>query len=316
MWCAPQNATVVEWVDEGYAIHRKVTLKPQPGLTAESFAWYTAGNSNPVVEWQGADWYWYALWHPIDHVQGQNRILLPPYRPPYLDGQEWRLQSQFYDVYQNMPASYTGQVTYTSNAPWYEVMDPVAHSANSSSSLSLYVNGYIAWSLLLNVEDTPEGGVVVVRNILGAPLKGYDPVSPSLGYNVTAAQEINANALMPMYLQAFTLTPNWDALEKAALRHFIEEFSNLGRFVPTLYKDPKANPLLGASKGLLNVPQIFTKVGAVLNKTGFSLAPQPPSNVKKEIYLLPDGPPRGTQEPAQVKQWPFKGPPPPDSHQR
>lgn len=53
MWCAPDNATVKEYVDEAGATHRIIALNPQPGLTAQAAQWYTSGFCPPMVVFQG-----------------------------------------------------------------------------------------------------------------------------------------------------------------------------------------------------------------------------------------------------------------------
>jgi hypothetical protein len=133
-----------------------------------------------------------------DHVEARNRILLPPYKDDVLNVPR-RLQTEIYEIYQHAPASYTGNVTYGTQA-WFDVLNPVAHAAGKSSNIGIYLGGYLAFALIVSTEETPAGAVLTIELILGAPLKGFDPVTPDLGYTQPQAEWINSNIMLPMYV--------------------------------------------------------------------------------------------------------------------
>lgn len=133
-----------------------------------------------------------------DHVEARNRILLPPYKDDVLNVPR-RFQTEIYEIYQHAPASYTGNVTYGTQA-WFDVLNPVAHAAGKSSNIGIYLGGYLAFALIVSTEETPAGAVLTIELILGAPLKGFDPLTPDLGYTQPEAEWINSNIMLPMYV--------------------------------------------------------------------------------------------------------------------
>lgn len=160
-----------------------------------------------------------------------NRILLPPYKDDVLNVPR-RFQTKIHEIYQHAPASYTGNVTYGTNA-WFDVLNPVAHAAGKSSNIGIYVGtppaSYLAFTLTVETQETPAGGVLTVEIILGAPLKGFDPLTPDLGYTQPEAEWINSNILLPMFQTYIDNDPIRNQEWNMVSRHVVEEFSNLGR---------------------------------------------------------------------------------------
>ena len=71
---------------------------------------------------------------------------------------------------------------------------------------------------------------------------GFDPISPDLGYSLAEAQAVNSNMFLPMFQTYIDNNPQRSAVWDFTSRHIVEEFSNLGRFLPVIYYDPKINP--------------------------------------------------------------------------
>lgn len=239
-------------------------------------------------------------------MAAQNRILLPPYKDDALNLPR-RFQTLIHEIYQHAPAAYTGNVTYATDA-WFDVLDPVAHAAGKSSTIGIYVGTYLAFTLSVATAATPAGGVVTVEIINGAPLKGFDPISPQLGYTQAEAAAINSNVLLPLFT-TFEADPANAGVWDAVSRHVVEEFSNLGRFLPVIYYDPKVNPLIKSPVDVFGVAASVPIPHVSLNKTG--PAPDPPTDPKKAIYLNPPGPPWGTENPPYIE----KKAPPIEGHQ-
>jgi hypothetical protein len=181
-------------------------------------------------------WYWYELWHPIDHVESKNRLATPS----KADALRPRTQTLIHERYAHAPASYTGPYTYETDA-WFTVLGTGPNWAARRQEIALFTQGFQAWTLILSLEETAEGGVVTAELILGVPATGSDPVNPAMGLPLVEAQAINKAAFIPYFLDLQNSNgagPGFDAMS----RHVVEEFSNLGRFVPALYKSFKANP--------------------------------------------------------------------------
>jgi hypothetical protein len=45
-----------------------VSIPVQPGVTANMVIWLFSPLFPQFLEFKGKMWYWYHLWHPLDHV--------------------------------------------------------------------------------------------------------------------------------------------------------------------------------------------------------------------------------------------------------
>ena len=181
-------------------------------------------------------WYWYELWHPIDHVESKNRLATPSKG----DALRPRAQTLIHERYQHAPAAYTGATTYETDA-WFTALAPHLNWAAKRQEIALFTTagGHQAWTLILSLAGN---GVVTAELVLGVPAQGSDPVNPGVGLPLADAIALNQASFIPYFtmLQSDPAAgPGFDAMS----RHVVEEFSNLGRFVPALYKSFKANPV-------------------------------------------------------------------------
>jgi hypothetical protein len=68
LWCAGREAKVHQWVDEVGSIHRTVDIPAQPNVTANMVFWLFSPMYPQYLEFEGKMWFWYHLWHPLDHI--------------------------------------------------------------------------------------------------------------------------------------------------------------------------------------------------------------------------------------------------------
>ena len=154
------------------------------------------------------------------------------------------------------PAAYNGSNTYETDA-WFTALSTDVNWAAKRQEISLFTQGYQAWTLILSME----GANVVAELIMGVPAKGTDPINPEGGLPLDEALAINTAAFIPYFTMLRNdadSAPGFDAMS----RHVVEEFSNLGRFVPALYTSFKANPM-----GAIPNPLALDYLGAVFNIT-------------------------------------------------
>ncbi len=197
-------------------------------------------------------WYWYELWHPIDHVESKNRLATPS----KTDALRVRAQTLIHERYMHAPPSYAGPYVYETDA-WFTALSTNVNWAARRQEIALFTGGFQAWTLILSME----GERVVAELILGQPAAGTDPVNPAGGVPSEEAIAINTAAFIP-YFTALAADPAAAPGFNAMSRHVVEEFSNLGRFVPALYKTFKANPA-----GAVPNPLGLDYMGAIFNIT-------------------------------------------------
>jgi hypothetical protein len=94
--------------------------------------------------------------------------------------------------------------------------------------------GLQAWTLIVNLKDTPEGLKIDNELIIGAAAAGYDKADPSEGAPAAAAQVVNDNLIKPMF-DTFAKGDEFMASINAITRHVTEEFSMFRFFLPTVW---------------------------------------------------------------------------------
>ena len=68
LWCPGREANVTQWTDEVGSLHRTVSIPVQPGVTSNMVIWLFSPLFPQFLEFKGKMWFWYHLWHPLDHV--------------------------------------------------------------------------------------------------------------------------------------------------------------------------------------------------------------------------------------------------------
>ena len=245
MWC-PSDANITEWTDSAGATHRNVVLKPQPEITATEAVWFIAnwvtGNGPMFVEHEGKKYYWYHLWHPLDHVEARNMVSMSS-EVPGMTG----LYTLIHERYRQ-PKSWNSTRRYETNA-WFLVKDPVSNILKNRFHVGINNLGIWTWQLMVEFHQTKAGLVVDLEVVVGAPPKGWDERNKANGNAL--ARQINDNLMEPQLASQRT-SQDWNESINAITRHMVEEFSNLRHFVPGLYK--KYAPM--AKLGVNMVPSI------------------------------------------------------------
>ena len=90
-----------------------------------------------------------------------------------------------------------------------------------------------AWTLIVNLKDTPAGLKIDNELILGAAAQGYDKSDPSRGAPRESSQIVNDNLVKPM-LQSWAAGDEFARSLDAISRHVVEEFSMFRFFLPTV----------------------------------------------------------------------------------
>lgn len=231
MWCPGTDAKVYGWQDKSGAAHRQITLRPQPGMTSTMYQWFITshvlGLMPPVVEFQGNHYYYYHLWHPLDHVEAA--WALGPKVPFVQKGMP--IYTLIHERYRNVPG-FPYDRHYETNG-WFYVDDAVTNLMKNRYVITMPLMGMPTWTMILEFNDTPEGLVVDIEVVAGIPYKGYDERSPTDGYMMAAGlNEMMTAPLVARQKGSF----DWEESINAITRHAIEEFSNLQHFVPYLYE--------------------------------------------------------------------------------
>ncbi|KAF6259716.1 hypothetical protein COO60DRAFT_1511685 [Scenedesmus sp. NREL 46B-D3] len=202
MWCPGKDAVVKGWTDKSGAAHRSITLRPQQNMTSTMATWFITthvlGLMPPVVEFQGNKYYYYHLWHPIDHIEAAWSL------GPALQG--------------HAPLRDNG---------WFYVADSIMNLARNRYVITMPMLGLPTWTMIIEFNDTPEGMVVDIEVVAGIPSKGYDERNPSDGYLMAAG--MNEMLTAPLLAKQKD-SPDWENSINAITRHAIEEFSNLQFF--------------------------------------------------------------------------------------
>ncbi|KAF8065440.1 F-box protein [Scenedesmus sp. PABB004] len=249
MWCPGKDAVVKGWTDNSGAAHRSITLRPQANMTSTMATWFISahvlGLMPPVVEFQGNKYYYYHLWHPLDHVEAA--WTLGPAVPLLQKGPP--IYTLIHERYRN-PEGSTMTRHYETNG-WFYVHDSITNLMKNRYVITMPLMGLPTWTMIIEFNDTPEGMVVDIEVVAGIPSKGFDERAPAEGFLTAAGMN---EAFTAPLLASQKGSPDWEESINAISRHAIEEFSNLQFFVPVLYE--KAT-LLGA-KGINWIPTLGT----------------------------------------------------------
>jgi hypothetical protein len=117
--------------------------------------------------------------------------------------------------------------------------------------------GMQAWTLVVNLKDTPEGLKIDNELIIGAAALGYDKEDAGKGAPKEAATILNDNLIRPA-LAAYAPGEEFMRSIDAISRHVTEEFSMFRFFLPTVWKRfPQLETLSGFGNG---VQGFFPKV--------------------------------------------------------
>ena len=97
--------------------------------------------------------------------------------------------------------------------------------------ISINTVGMQAWTLIVNLKDTPEGLKNDAEQVIGMAANGYDPADPAKGMPREFSQVMNDNLIKPA-LQQQTPGDEFMRSTNAITRHVVEEFSMFRFFLP------------------------------------------------------------------------------------
>jgi hypothetical protein len=124
MFCPGKDARILSWTDSAGALHQEFLLRPQANLTALQAIWfvttYTMGLLPPIVEYRGKSYYFYHLWHPLDHVEAAIKMA-PSTAPGNILGSS--IYTLINERYRNLPGDKSGR-NYETNG-WFVSYDPI-----------------------------------------------------------------------------------------------------------------------------------------------------------------------------------------------
>eukprot|EP00775_Hariotina_reticulata_P003868 gene3868-4123_t len=261
MWCPGKDAKIMQWVDQHGATHRQITIRPQQNMTTTMAIWflstYLTGMLPPVVEFQGGKYYYYHLWHPLDHVE--SAWSFGPTVPGLQNGNIYTL---IHERYRN-PADWPYNRNYETNG-WFFMEDPVQNMMLNRFHITMPILGLPTWNMIIEFNDVSGGLEVDIEIIAGIPPKGFDDRNPFGGF--LAAGPLNELLTSPL-LAKQKGTPDYDGAINAITRHVVEEFSNLQFFVPILYE--KYTDM--GRKGINWIPSIGDWMAASPHKITYEL---------------------------------------------
>lgn len=227
MWC-PSDAKIIQWNDNSGALHRQITVRPQAGMTSTMAIWWIsshlAGIMPPVTEFEGNKYYYYHLWHPLDHVE--SAWSFGPKNP--LTQQGMPIYAYIHERYRPLENSKSGR-NYETNG-WFFADDSIMNLMKNRFVITMPLMGIPTLTMIIEFNDTPEGLVMDIEIIAGAPAKGYDERSPLRGYPMAAG--LNEMAMAPTFAGKIGGGFDWNEAFDAITRHAIEEFTNIQFFVP------------------------------------------------------------------------------------
>jgi len=343
LWCAGKEAKVMQWYDEIGTLHRHIDIPVQPNVTSNMVFWLFSPMYPQFLEYAGQNWFWYHLWHPLDHIMvrffwggiwglgvvvwvdagvvcSQDawaacsllRALRLPYpargldcsnelsavdhhtnpdlaSPPHLAPPHPRPPKPTHppqaantvapsSVNFVMPGLYTLiHEHYRNTAPekarnlpefetdcWFHIEDMMSNFLKKRIVISINTAGLQAWTLVVNLKDTPEGLKIDNELIIGAAPVGYDKTDPEKGAPLEAGQIVNDNLIKPALE---TYTPGEDFIRScnAITRHVVEEFSMFRFFLPTVWaRYPQLQTLSNFGMGVQdNIPKLNYGPGMV-----------------------------------------------------
>jgi len=233
MWCPGKDASVKEYTDSAGARHRIITLNPQKGMTSTMaiwfISWYSMGLGAPIVEYKGKHYYYYHLWHPLDHVE--SAIKLAP--AIHQNNRGIPLYALIHERYRN-PKNFKGDRHFETNG-WFFVEDAMGNLLKNRFVVDMNLMGLNLWTLFVDFIDTDQGLVVRAEVVGGSPNKGYDAKDPLSGSFLAATMNDMFTGSLFSGSAGISERDVVDSID-AITRHTIEEFSNLRHFVPYLYE--------------------------------------------------------------------------------
>ncbi|KIZ00054.1 hypothetical protein MNEG_7908 [Monoraphidium neglectum] len=232
LWCAGREAKVHQWVDEVGSIHRTVDIPAQPNVTANMVFWLFSPMYPQYLEFEGKMWFWYHLWHPLDHIMASNMIA-----PSTANIGTLGLYTLIHEHYRNLPGQ--ENLTEFETDTWFHVEDLVSNFLKKRIVITVNTAGLQAWTLTVNFKDTPQGLKIDNELIMGAAPVGYDPEDPSKGAPAEAAVIVNEN-LVKKTFDDYAPGGNVPGSEftrslNAITRHVVEEFSMFRFFLPQVW---------------------------------------------------------------------------------
>lgn len=102
--------------------------------------------------------------------------------------------------------------------------------------ISINFLGMQAWTLIVNLKDTPEGLKIDNELIIGAARVGYDARDPTRGTPAEAAAVVNENVLNPALKKFYGSDEEFTRSVNAISRHVVEEFSMFRFFLPQVWE--------------------------------------------------------------------------------
>jgi hypothetical protein len=176
------------------------------------------------LEFEGKKWYWYHLWHPMDHITAANAVF-PSSANPLLPG----VYTLIHEHYRNTKAE-QGLNEWESNA-WFFVEDLLSNYLKKRIVITVNQLGMQAWTLIVNLKDTPQGLKIDNELIIGAAAYGHDPTDPAKGVPAETAVIVNDNIIKPA-LANWASGADFNRSVNAISRHVVEEFSMFRFFLP------------------------------------------------------------------------------------
>jgi hypothetical protein len=345
LYCPGREVKVHQWFDDVGALHRTFDIPAQPNVTANMVFWLFSPSFPQKLEFAGKQWYWYHLWHPLDHIQVRRprtayrtaararpglrapRTARAPQRAPQTARAGLRAAAAPAPAAHRAlqmpsppphpprpptpcpppastsasPASTASSTSITATSParparsssrpmsgstsrtWHPTILRSAWSSPSTpwASRLVFCGGFggaqralggalgrrgaascaprarprllsspfasppqppappstnphsptQAWTLIVNLKDTPAGVKIDNELIIGAARTGYDPQDPAKGVPPEAARLLNDNVIFPA-LENWA--PNGELMRSinAISRHVTEEFSMFRFFLP------------------------------------------------------------------------------------
>ena len=301
LWCGGREAKVMEWVDDAGALHRSFDIPVQPKVTANMVMWLFSPAYPQFIDFGGKRWYWYHLWHPMDHVNAANAGG-PSTANPLKPG----LYTLIHEHYRNLPEEKAKALPEYETEVWFHVDDLYSNFLKKRIMISINALGMQAWTLIVNLKDTPEGLKIDNELIIGAARTGFDPRDPRRGTPAEAAVVVNDNVLNPALRKFYGTDAEFDRSVNAISRHVVEEFSMFRFFLPQVWAaNPSAARMFDAADAvnryvprlnygpgmLLPAPSAagLTEALAPLNRTAFHDKPAALAALKKAPGALTAG---------------------------
>lgn len=96
-----------------------------------------------------------------------------------------------HERYRNLPAEAAKNMTVFETQTYFHVEDVISNYLKKRIVISLNIMGMQAWTLNVEMKDTPQGVVITPELIIGIAPRGYDPLDPTKGTAPEMAKMIN-----------------------------------------------------------------------------------------------------------------------------